>query len=292
MTSIPNRSFLEHLSKINYCVSISQVRTVQILNRASYANYPFVNNQKLPGAILNFLLLFRHLNNREYNTGNDTENTCCRAGFDQNDIIVNNKIRYIISNVKDIDQRLSYDFKYDLIRYNTIYNMTQEDVAVGTYIFIPESYVWYLSTEHPNRTGMIVKLQARTDSGSGRPLHSIIGTNALPNHMLVLACIALQSGYSQSLETVNGNNIEIVDLAYMPILCSVDEQIIKDVMYSHGFVLEFSLPIEFEVRDVERVRVIRYDHVLLGNAYFASSGGPVANYIVQPYRTIRFLNGA
>jgi len=292
MTNIPNRAIAEHLSKMSYCVSLSPVATVQFPNRISYANYPFVNNQKPPGAILSFLLLFRHLNNGEDNTGNDTENTCCRAGFDQNDIIVNNKIRYIISNVKDIDQRLSYDFKYDLIRYNTIYNMTQEDFAVGTYIFIPESYVWYLSTEHPNRTGMIVKLQARTDSGSGRPLHSIIGTNALPNHMLVLACIALQSGYSQSLETVNGNNIEIVDLAYMPILCSVDEQIIKDVMYSHGFVLEFSLPIEFEVRDVDRVRVISYDRVLLGNAYFASSGGPVANYIVQPYRTIRFLNGA
>jgi len=292
MTNIPNRALAEHLSKMSYCVSLSPASTVQFSNRASYANYPFVDNQKPPGAILNFLLLFRHLYNGEDNTGNDTENTCCHAGFDQNDIIINNKIRYIISNVKDIDQRLSYDFKYDLIRYNTIYNMIQGDVAAGTYIFIPESYVWYLSTEHPNRTGMIVKLQARAYSGSGRPLQNIIDTEAVPNHMLVLACIALQSGYPQSFETMNGNNIEIVDLAYMPILCSVDEQLIKDIMYSHGFVLEFSLPIEFEVRDVDRVRVIRYDHVLLGNAYFASSGGPAANYIVQPYLAIRFLNRA
>jgi hypothetical protein len=292
MTSIPNRSFLEHLSKLNYCVSISKVRTVPIPNRALYVNYPFVNNQKLPGAILNFLLLFRNLNNGEYNTGNDTENTCCHAGFDENDIIVNNKIRYIISNVKDIDERASYDFKYDLIRYNTIYNITQGNVANGTYIFIPESYIGYLSTEYPNRTGMIVKLQVHTYSGSSKPLQSIIETSALPNHMLVLACIALQSGYPKPFEIMDGNNIEIVDLAYMPILCSVDEQLIKDVMYSHGFVLEFSLPIEFEVRDVERVRVIRYDHVLLGNAYFASSGGPAANYLAQPYRTIRFLNRA
>jgi hypothetical protein len=168
--------------------------------------------------------------------------------------------------------------------------MTQGDVAVGTYIFIPESYVWYLSTEHPNRTGMIVKLQARTYHS--KPLQGIIVTNELPNHMLVLACIALQSGYPRSLETMNGNNIEIVDLAYIPILCSVDEQLIKDVMYSHGFVLEFSLPVEFEVRDVDRVRLMGYDHIPLGSAYFASSGGPVLNYIVQPYNTIRFLNGA
>ena len=292
MTDIPNRAIAEHLSKMSYCVSLSPVANVQFANRTSYANYPFINNQKPPGSILNFLLLFRHLNNGKDNNGNDIENTCCHAGFEEKDIIVNNKIRYIISNVKDINQRLSYDFKYDLIQYNTIYNMVQGDIADGTYIFIPESYIWYLSTEHPNRTGMIVKLQARTYSGSGRPLQRIIETSALPNHMLVLACIALQSGYPQSLEIMNGNNIEIVDLAYMPILCSVDKQLIKDVMYSHGFVLEFSLPIEFEVRDVERVRVIRYDHVLLGNAYFASSGGPVANYIVQPYRTIRFLNGA
>jgi hypothetical protein len=290
MTNIPNRAIAEHLSKMSYCVSLSSVANVQFANRTSYTNYPFVNNQKPPGAILNFLLLFRHLNNGEGDTGNDTENTCCHAGFDQNDIIVNNKVRYIISNVRDIDQRLSYDFEYDLIRYNTIYNMLQGDVANGTYIFIPESYVWYLSTEHPNRTGMIVKLQARTYSG--KPLQSSIDTGALPNHMLVLACIALQSGYPQSFGTMNGNNIEIVDLAYMPILCSVDEQLIKDVMYSHGFVLEFSLPIEFEVRDVDRIRVISYDYVLLGNAYFAFSGGPEANYIVQPYHTIRFLSGA
>jgi hypothetical protein len=290
MTNIPNRAIAEHLSKMSYCVSLSSVSNVQFANRTSYTNYPFVNNQKPPGAILNFLLLFRHLNNGEGDTGNDTENTCCHAGFDQNDIIVNNKVRYIISNVRDIDQRLSYNFEYDLIEYNTIYNMLQGDVADGTYIFIPESYVWYLSTEHPNRTGMIVKLQARTYSG--KPLQSLIDTGALPNHMLVLACIALQSGYPQSFRTMNGNNIEIVDLAYMPILCSVDEQLIKDVMYSHGFVLEFSLPIEFEVRDVDRIRVISYDHVLLGNAYFAFSGAPEANYIVQPYSTIRFLSGA
>ena len=290
MTNIPNRAIAEHLSKMSYCASLSPVANVQFTNRGSYANYPFVNNQKPPGAILNFLLLFRHLNIDEDNSGNNTESNCCHAGFDPNDIIVNNKVKYIISNVKDIDQRLSYDFKYDLIRYNTIYNMTQGDVAVGTYIFIPESFIWYLSTEHPNRTGMIVKLQARTYSG--KPLDSPIGTYNLPNHMLVLACIALQSGYPKSFETMSGNNIEIVDLAYMPILCSVDEQLIKDVMYSHGFVLEFSLPIEFEVRDVERVRAIRYDHVLLGNAYFASSGGSEANYVVQPYRTIRFLSEA
>jgi hypothetical protein len=286
MTNISNRAIAEHLSKMNYCVSLSPVATVQFQNRASYTNYPFVNNQKPPGAILNFLLLFRHLGNK----GNNTENNCCHAGFDSNAIIANNRVRYIISNVKDIDQRLSYDFKYDLIPYRIIYEIVQGEVASGTYIFIPESYVWYLSTEHPNRTGMIVKLQARTYSG--KPLQSSIDTGALPNHMLVLACIALQSGYSQSFRTMNGNNIEIVDLAYMPILCSVDEQLIKDVMYSHGFVLEFSLPIEFEVRDVDRIRVISYDHVLLGNAYFAFSGGPEANYVVQPYRTIRFLSGA
>jgi hypothetical protein len=290
MTNIPNRAIAEHLSKMSYCVSLSHVATVQLPNRTSYANYPFVANQKPLGAILNFLLLFRRLENIQSDLCGEESNCCC-AGFG-NEIIANKTLRYIISNIKNANERISYDFKYHLIPYKSIHGRTTGDVPSGTYIFIPESYVWYLSTEHPNRTGMIVKLQARTDSGSGRPLHSIIGTNALPNHMLVLACIALQSGYSQSLETMNGNNIEIVDLAYMPILCSVDEQIIKDVMYSHGFVLEFSLPIEFEVRDVDRVRVISYDRVLLGNAYFASSGGPVANYIVQPYRTIRFLNRA
>ena len=292
MTNIPNRAIAEHLSKMSYCVSLSPAATIQFENRASYANYPFINNQKPPGAILNFLLLFRRLNN----TGNDTENNCCRSGFgenqEENQIASDNKFRYIIRNVNNSNERLSYDFQYDLIPYDSVYQMITGNVAVGTYIFIPESYVWYLSAEHPNRTGMIVKLQARTYSGGGKPLERIIETGALPNHMLVLVYIALQSGYPQSFENMNGNNIEIVDLAYIPILCSTDEQLIKDVMYSHGFVLEFSLPIEFEVRDVERVRVISYDHMLLGNAYFASSGGPFANYIVQPYRTIRFLSGA
>ncbi len=290
MTNIPNRAIAEHLSKINYCVSISAGHTVQISNRASYANYPFVNNQKPPGAILNFLLLFRRLENIESDLCGEDSNCCC-AGFG-NEIMANKTLRYIISNIKNTNERISYDFKYHLIPYESIRGRTTGNVPSGTYIFISESYVWYLSTEHPNRTGMIVKLQSRAHTGSGRPLHSIIGTGDLPNHMLVLACVALQSGYPQSLATMSGNNIEIVDLAYMPILCSTDEQLIKDVMYSHSFVLEFSLPIEFEVRDVDRVRVISYDHMLLGNAYFASSGGPVANYIVQPYSSIRFLNRA
>jgi len=288
MTSIPNRAIDEHLLKMYYCVSISSVNPVQFLDRNSYANYPFVNNQKPPGAILNFLLLFRRLEDTESDLCGGESNCCC-AGFGD-EVTPNKTIRYIISNVNNVGQRNVYDFNYHLIPYEAIYRMTAGNVSSGTYIFIPESYVWYLSTEHPNRTGMIVKLQARTYSG--KPLPNVVEASVLPNHMLVLACIALQSGYPQSFELANGNNIEIVDLAYMPILCSVDEQLIRDIMYSHGFVLEFSLPIEFEVRDVERVRVISYDHVVLGNAYFASSGGPFANYIVQPYHAIRFLNGA
>jgi hypothetical protein len=290
MTSIPNKAIGEHLDKMNYCVSISHAYAVQILGRDSYANYPFVANQKPLGAILNFLLLFRRLENMESDSCGG-ESSCCCAGFGS-EIMVNRKSRYVISNLRNIGIIKTYDFNHHLIPYENIYRMTAGEVSNGTYIFIPESYVWYLSTEHPNRTGMIVKLQARTYSYSSKPLQSIIGADALPNHMLVLACIALQSGYPQSIQTINGNSIEIADLAYMPILCSVDEQLIKDVMYSHGFVLEFSLPIEFEVRDVERVKVIRYDHVLLGDAYFASSGVSFANYIIQPYHIIRFLNEA
>jgi hypothetical protein len=290
MTNVPNRAIAEHLSKINYCVSISTMHRVEIQNRASYANYPFVSSQKPLGSILNFLLLFRRLNNEE-DDDSFTDSNCCYKGFGNGEIIDNNVLKYTIRNVRDSNEIISYDFKYDLIPYESIFIRTQVNVQSGTYIFIPESYVWYLSTEHPNRTGMIVRLQARTYY-SGKPLRSIIGVEDLPNHMLVLACIALQSGYPKLFDTLSGDNIEMVDLAYMPILCSVDEQLIKDVMYSHGFVLEFSLPIEFEVRDVDRVRVISYDPVLLGNAYFASSGGPVANYIVQPYVAIRFLSGA
>jgi hypothetical protein len=289
MTNIPNRSIAEHVSKINYCVSISAMRRVEIQNRASYSNYPFVNNQKPLGSILNFLLLFRRLSSAE-DDDSSTDRNCCREGFEEDEIKYDNALKYAIRNIKDSNEVISYDFKYDLIPYESIFIRTQVNVQSGTYIFIPESYVWYLSTEHPNRTGMIVRLQARTYSG--KPLRSIIGVEDLPNHMLVLACIALQSGYPKLFDTLSGDNIEMVDLAYMPILCSVDEQLIKDVMYSHGFVLDFSLPIEFEVRDVDRVRVISYDPVLLGNAYFASSGGPVANYIVQPYVAIRFLSGA
>ena len=290
MTNIPNRAIAEHLSKMSYCVSLSPAATIQFENRDSYANYPFINNQKPPGAILNFLLLFRRLNN----TGSDTENNCCRSGFgenqEENQIASDNKFRYIIRNVNNSNERLSYDFQYDLIPYNNVYQMITDNVAVGTYIFIPESYVWYLSTEHPNRTGMIVNLQARTYIS--KPLQSSISEDNLPNHMLVLACIGLQSGYPKSFVAMDDINIELADLAYMPILCSVDEQIIKDIMYSHGFVLEFSLPIEFEVRDVDRVKVVSYDYAPLGNAYFASSVDLPVNYIVQPYSTIRFLSEA
>jgi len=280
MTNVPNRSLVEHLSKLNYCVSISPMYTIQIQNRASYINYPFINNQKPPGAILNFLLLFRRLSN--------TSGNCCRVGFvAETDIIIDNKVRYIISNVQHSNQRLSYDFKYDLILYDSIYEMTHGNVADGTYIFIPESYVWCLSTEHPNRTGMIVKLQARTYNS--KPLRDTVEEDKVPNHMLVLACLALQSGYPKDFITTETGTISITDLAYMPVLCSSDENLIRDIMYSHGFTLEFSLPIEFEVRDVERVRGVSYDHVSLGNAYFASSAGMTLNYIVQPYSAIRFL---
>jgi hypothetical protein len=219
-------------------------------------------------------------------TGNNTENTCCHAGFDPNDIMVNNKVRYIISNVKNIAQRLSYDFEYDLIRYDTIYNMALGTVAAGTYIFIPESYIWYLSTEHPNRTGMIVKLQARTYNS--KPLGSNVSAAEVPNHMVVLACLALQSGYPMDFIRIETSSIPILDLAYMPLLCSSDQNLIRDIIYSHGFTLEFSLPIEFEVRDAERVREISYDHVNLANAYFTSNSGLALNYIVQPYSAIRF----
>jgi len=279
MTNIPNRSLLEHLSKLNYCVSISTAHTVQIPNRASYANYPFIDNQKPLGAILNFLLLFRRLESIESN--------CCRAGFGENQIISNNKVRYIISNVKHKDQRLSYDFEYDLIPYDTIYNMVVGTVAPGTYIFIPESYVWYLSTEYPNRTGMIVKLQARTYNS--KPLRDNISVENVPNYMAVLACIAHQAGYPGGFITTETGTIPIVDLAYMPILCSSDEILIRDIIYSHGFTVEFSLPIEFEVRDAERVRGISYDYINLGNAYFTSNASLVLNYIVQPYNSIRFF---
>jgi hypothetical protein len=288
MTNIPNRAIAEHLSKMSYCVSLSPVAIVQFQNRLSYANYPFVNNQKPPGAILNFLLLFRHLNNGEDNTGNDTENTCCHAGFDRNDIISNNKVRYIISNVQNSYERISYDFKYDLIPYDIIFQMIRGTVATGTYIFIPESYVWYLSTEHPNRTGMIVKLQARTYTYNSKPLRDNVAENDVPNCMTVLACLALQSGYPEGFITTETDTIPLLDLAYMPILCSRDGDLIRDIIYSHGFTLEFSLPIEFEVRDAERVHGISYDHINLANAYFAANSGLTLNYIVQPYSAIRF----
>ena len=278
MTSIPNRAIDEHLLKMSYCVRLSSLTPVQFSDRSSYANYPFVNNQKPPGAILNFLLLFRRLN--------DTGNDCCYSGFESDGIILNNKIRYIISNVKNSNERLSYDFKYNLILYSSIYAMTQGNVANGTYIFIPESYVWYLSTEHPNRTGMIVKLQARIYNS--KPLRDSVADNEVPNHMLVLACLALQSGYPDDSITTEAGTIPLVNLAYMPLLCSSDEELIRDIMYSHGFTLEFSLPIEFEVRDAERVRGISYDHVNLANAYFTSNSGLILNYIVQPYSFIRF----
>ncbi len=285
MTSMPNKVIDEHLLKMNYCVSISGPRSVQISYRASYANYPFVDNQKQLGAILNFLLLFRHLENIESDSCGGESNCCC-AGFEHG-IMPNMKTRYMISNLRNVDRITTYDFEYHLISYESIYRMTVGEVSGGTYIFIPESYVWYLSAEYPNRVGMIVKLQARTYIS--KPLPRVIDSGVLPNHMLVLACVALQSGYPVTFETMDGDNVEIADLAYMPILCSVDEWLIRDIMYSHGFTLEFSLPIEFEVRDVERVRSVGYDHVLLGNAYFASSGGLVANHIIQPYANIRFL---
>jgi len=284
MTNIPNRAIAEHLSKMSYCVSLSPVATVQFQNRDSYASYPFVNNQKPPGAILNFLLLFRRLNN--------TGGNCCHAGFEEGDLTINNKVRYIISNVRDSNKRPSYDFKYDLIPYSIIYNMAQSNVANGTYIFIPESYVWYLSTEHPNRTGMIVKLQARTYNS--KPLRgnaSNVSEAEVPNHMVVLACLALQSGYPVDFIATETGTIPILNLAYMPLLCSSDEGLIKNIMYSHGFTLEFSLPIEFEVRDAERVSGISYDNINLANAYFTSSSGLTLNYIVQPYATIRFWRG-
>jgi hypothetical protein len=282
MTNIPNRAIAEHLSKMSYCVSLSPVANVQFANRTSYANYPFVNNQKPPGSILNFLLLFRRLNN----IGNDTENNCCRLGFGENQIVYDNKFRYIIRNVNNRGERLSYDFQYDLILYNNMYQMITGNVADGTYIFIPESYVWYLSTEHPNRTGMIVKLQARIYNS--KPLRDSVADNEVPNHMLVLACLALQSGYPDDSIITEAGTIPLVNLAYMPLLCSSDEGLIKDIVYSHGFTLEFSLPIEFEVRDAERVRGISYDHVNLANAYFTSNSGLILNYIVQPYSLIRF----
>ena len=278
MTSIPNRAIDEHLLKMSYCVSLSPVATVQFQNRDSYASYPFVNNQKPPGAILNFLLLFRRLNN--------TGGNCCHAGFEEGDLTINNKVRYIISNVRDSNKRPSYDFKYDLIPYSIIYNMAQSNVANGTYIFIPESYVWYLSTEHPNRTGMIVKLQARIYNS--KPLRDSVADSEVPNHMLVLACLALQSGYPDDSIITEAGTIPLVNLAYMPLLCSSDEELIKDIIYSHGFTLEFSLPIEFEVRDAERVSGIRYDNINLANAYFTSNSGLILNYIVQPYSFIRF----
>jgi len=282
MTNIPNRAIAEHLSKMSYCVSLSFVSPVQFSDRVSYANYPFVNNQKPPGAILNFLLLFRRLNN----TGNDTEDNCCRSGFGENEIVSDNNFRYIIRNVNNSSERLSYDFQYDLIPYNSVYQMITGNVANGTYIFIPESYVWYLSTEHPNRTGMIVKLQSRTYNS--KPLRDSVADIEAPNHILVLACLALQSGYPGDYITTEAGTIPLVNLAYMPLLCSSDEELIKDIMYSHGFTLEFSLPIEFEVRDAERVRGISYDHVNLANAYFTSNSGLILNYIVQPYSFIRF----
>ncbi len=280
MTSIPNKAIDEHLLKMNYCVSISKARAVQISHRNSYANYPFVSSQKPLGAILNFLLLFSRL------TSDDSESNCCYAGFGENHMILDNKVSYMIKNVNNINERLSYDFKYDLIKYDAIYQMMQEGVSEGTYMFIPESYVWYLSTEHPNRTGMIVKLQARTYNS--KPLRELVAESDVPNHMIVLACIALMSGYPQNFITIDTATISIVDLAYMPLLCSRDEGIIRDIIYSHGFTLEFSLPIEFDVRDVERVQGIRYDHINLANAYFTSNSGMLLNYIVQPYATIRF----
>jgi hypothetical protein len=283
MTSIPNRAMDEHLLKMNYCVSLSSVNLVQFSDRASYAHYLFVSNQKPLGSILNFLLLFRRLTNR------DVESNCCYVGFDGNDTILDNKIRYMISNVKDVGKRLSYDFKYDLIKYNAIYQIIKGNVTEGTYVFIPESYVWYLSAEHPNRTGMIVKLQARTYNS--KPLWDRIAESELPNHMVVLACIALQSGYPQTYVTVDSGTISIADLAYMPLLCSGDEDVIKDIIYSHGFTLEFSLPIELEVRDVERVQGISYDNINLANAYFTSNSGLNLNHIIQPYVTIRFWQG-
>jgi len=281
MTSIPNRAIPEHLSKINYCVNISSVPIVQFQDRTTYANYPFVNNQKPPGAILNFLLLFRRLEN--------TESNCCHAGLGIDGLILNNKVRYIISNINNTNERLSYDFNYDLILYDSIYQIIQGSTAEGTYIFIPESYVWYLSSEHPNRTGMIVKLQARTYNS--KPLRgnvSNVSEAEVPNRMIVLACLALQSGYPVGFITTETGDIPILELAYMPILCSSDEELIRDVIYSHGFTLEFSLPIEFEVRDAARVSGISYDHINLANAYFSFISGLTLNYIVQPYSAIRF----
>ncbi len=280
MTNIPNRAMTEHLSRISYCINIRLAQRVELDDRSTYFNYPHVNDQKPLGAILNFLLLFRHTDDNE----EDIESNCCYAGFEE--VLSSGNIRYVIRNVYNPNEKLSYDFHYHLMPYNTILGMMQDGTSIGTYIFIPESYVWYLSTEYPNRVGMVVKLQARTYIG--KPLHRVIDARALPNHMLVLACVALQSGYPKTFETLEGDNVEIADLAYMPVLCSVDEQLIKDIMYSHGFTLEFSLPIEFEVRDVERVRVVSYDHVPLGNAYFASSGGLIVNHIIQPYANIRF----
>jgi hypothetical protein len=278
MTSIPNRAIDEHLLKMSYCVRLSSVTPIQFSDRDSYANYPFVNNQKPLGAILNFLLLFRRLS--------DIGNDCCYSGFGSDDIILNNKIRYIISNVKNSNERLSYDFQYDLIPYDTIYNMVVGTVASGTYIFIPESYVWYLSTEYPNRTGMIVKLQARTYNS--KSLSVRVSKDEVPNRMVVLACVALQSGYQADFIRTETDAIPVLDLAYMPLLCTTDEDLIRDIIYSHGFALEFSLPIEFEVRDAERVSGISYDHINLANAYFTSSSGLTLNYIVQPYAAIRF----
>jgi hypothetical protein len=283
MTSIPNRAIAEHLSRMSYCVSLRPVATVRFQDRATYANYPFISNQKPPGAILNFLLLFRRLSDI------DAGVNCCHAGFEADDLILNNRLRYTVGNVKNTNERICYDFEYNLIQYNSIYRIVTDRVSNSSYIFIPESYIWYLSTEYPNRSGMIVKLQARTYAS--KPLPNIISEENLPNHMLVLACIGLQSGYPRSLVTMDGDDVDITDLAYMPILCSADEQLIKDVMYSHSFVLEFSLPIEFEVRDVDRIRAISYAHGFLDNAYFVSGVGPVVNYIVQPYNAIRFING-
>jgi hypothetical protein len=267
-----------------YCVSLGSVGRLQVQDRTTYANYSFIGNQKPPGAILNFLLLFRRLEDI------DVGDNCCHVGFEADDLILNNSFRYIINNIKNINERTCYDFEYDLIRYSSVHRIVTDRRSNNTYIFIPESYVWYLSAEYPNRSGMIVKLQARTYAS--KPLPNVMSEGNIPNHMLVLACIGLQSGYPQSFTTMDGDDIDIADLAYMPILCSADEQLIKDIMYSHGFVLEFSLPIEFEVRDVDRVRVISYDHWLLGNAYFVFGAGPAANHIVQPYNIIRFINGA
>lgn len=277
MTSIYNRAIAEHVSKLNYCVSLNSAATVQFQDRTTYANYPFVSNQKPPGAILNFLLLFRNLDTKKSN--------CCHAGF-ENDIISNHKVRYMISNVQNINERIIYDFQYDLINYSVISAMVLGEVAVGTYIFIPESYVWHLSNEHPNRTGMIVKLQARTYNS--KPLsRTTLPERDVPNHMVVLACLARQSGYPQSF-TTSEVTIQMTDLAYMPILCSSDTTLIRDIIYSHGFTLEFSLPIEFEVRDAQRVPGISYGIGILGDAYFTTNSTLITNYIIQPYSAIRF----